>query len=149
MELQERSTAHLHVVPERKGTSSKAMKRLIRLFTAHADKLAAGVAIVIACLSLLPRATASGVPVDDTLGHLAAYCGLSVCAVFRRRTPTAFALMLAIVIGFGGLLELIQPYFGRADELSDFLANTCGALIGATVAVAVRRSLPAQINNDA
>ena len=147
-ELQERETQDLHIAPERKGTSSKAMTKLAGLLTAHADRFAAVAALLIAYLSLLPRSTASGVPVDDTLGHLAAYCALATCAVLRRQTPVAVALMLTLVIGFGGFLELIQPYFGRANELSDFFANTSGALVGATVAVAIRRSFSTEINND-
>ena len=50
--------------------------------------------------------------------------------------------MFGVVIAFGGLIEVIQPYFGRAGELSDFIANTAGASFGAVLVVTVRKLAP-------
>ncbi|MGI9413488.1 MAG: hypothetical protein ACR2PM_07460 [Hyphomicrobiales bacterium] len=116
-----------------------AVTRARLLLAGHADRLAVAAAILIAVLSFLPQSAAAGIPVNDTLNHFAAYCALSLLALVRRRTVGSAAAMFGIVIAFGGLIEVIQPYFGRAGELSDFIANGVGAIAGGLLVMVARR----------
>ena len=106
---------------------------------AHADRLAIAAALVIVILSFLPRSTAAGVPVNDLVNHFIAYAGLSGLALYNRKTIPAAAAALAAVIGLGGIIEIIQPYAGRAGELTDFAANGLGAFAGAVAVMVFRR----------
>ena len=109
------------------------------LLTTFADWLAIAVAATIAILSFLPHSTAAGVPVNDLVNHFIAYCVLSGLALYRRGTVIAGAIALASVVALGGVIEVVQPHFGRAGELYDFAANGLGALAGAALTMIVRR----------
>ena len=121
------------------NASETVLTKAKQLLTAHADWLALATALLIAVLSFLPRSTAAGVPVNDLVNHVIAYCALTGLASVRRRTLRGVGLVVILVIGFGGLIELVQPYFGRANDLSDFIANSVGTLVGASIATIVRR----------
>ena len=50
--------------------------------------------------------------------------------------------LLPVLIGasaFGAIIELIQPTFNRSAELSDWVADTLGALIGIGIGLAYQR----------
>ena len=116
-----------------------ALSRAKHLMAAHADWLSVAAAVVITILSFLPRSTAAGVPVNDLVNHFIAYAGLSSLALYNRRSVAAALFALALVIGLGGIIEIIQPYAGRAGELADFFANGLGALAGAVAVIIFRR----------
>lgn len=42
--------------------------------------------------------------------------------------PRSWAWVVPVAIVYGGMIELIQPYFGRGMELGDFIANSLGVL---------------------
>ena len=50
--------------------------------------------------------------------------------------------VIPVLIGasaFGAIIELIQPNFNRSAELSDWVADTLGVLIGIGLGLAYRR----------
>ena len=121
------------------NASETVLTNATRLMAAHADRLAVAVAMVITVLSFLPRTTATGVPVNDLVNHFVAYCVLASLALYRRTTFKNGMTVFAMVVALGGIIEVIQPYFGRAGELNDFAANGLGALIGAILVLVLRR----------
>ena len=116
-----------------------ALTKANHLMAVHADWLALAAAAVITILSFLPRSTAAGVPVNDLVNHFIAYAGLSGLAFYRRETVVTGVAALALVIGLGGIIEIVQPHFGRAGEINDFAANGFGALAGAAAVTIIRR----------
>jgi VanZ family protein len=86
--------------------------------------------IVIAVLTLAP-VSSQDVPGSDKLHHALAFAALAFPLSFAR---SRLALPVALgVIAYGGMIELIQPYFGRQAEWADFLADILGAITGATL----------------
>lgn len=79
-------------------------------------------------------------PNADKLVHFVMYaCLAGVMTCDMRRAGKALLLTgLAAVIGataYGGLLELIQPYFPpRTCDLLDFIADAAGAAFGFIIA---------------
>lgn len=114
------------------------LSRMHHLMSVYADWLAVATAVVITILSFLPRSTAESVPVNDLVNHFIAYAALAGLALYNRKTMPATAAVLGSVIGLGGIIEIIQPYAGRAGVLADFAANGLGALAGAVTAMLVR-----------
>lgn len=49
-----------------------------------------------------------------------------------------------VVVGYSGLMELVQPVFGRGADLLDLLANATGAAL-AVIAARVYRSKRAKV----
>jgi VanZ family protein len=98
------------------------------------------IAAIIAVLTLMPPgAAALDVPGGDKLHHLLAFAALAfpVALSQPRHVPAA---LIAIML-FGGIIELVQPRFGRSAELTDFLADAAGALIGSATGLGLRRML--------
>lgn len=74
---------------------------------------------------------------SDKLAHLLAFAALAFPLALTGR----FGL-IPILIGastFGGIIELIQPTFNRSTELSDWIADTFGALVGISLGLAYQR----------
>ena len=74
---------------------------------------------------------------SDKLVHFIAFAALA----FPLARTGRFGL-LPVFIGasaFGAIIELIQPSFNRSAELSDWVADTLGVLIGICLGVAYRR----------
>ena len=74
---------------------------------------------------------------SDKLVHFMAFAALAFPLARTRR----FGLF-PVLIGasaFGGIIELIQPSFNRSAELSDWIADTVGVLIGIGLGLAYRR----------
>lgn len=93
--------------------------------------------IVIAVLTLAP-VSSQDVPGSDKLHHVLGFAALAFPLPFAR---PRLAIPVALgVIAYGGMIELIQPYFGRQAEWADFLADGLGAVLGAGLgALAGRR----------
>ena len=106
------------------------------------------VAAAILLLSLLPRPPMSfgGLRWSDKIGHLLAYFlwgGLLYLALPGRPADLPVRrlfLTVLIGIGFGGLIELLQPFTGRSRELLDLLSDALGAGGGAVTAYALCRA---------
>ena len=74
---------------------------------------------------------------SDKLVHFIAFAALA----FPLARTGRFGL-LPVFIGasaFGAIIELIQPTFNRSAELSDWVADTLGVLIGIGLGLAYRR----------
>ena len=113
--------------------------RLIRSLTIiSTDKLAFAWATIVAYLSLSPIETVPDLKVSDKLEHFAAYTLLGLLCTLSRKSFLSFGSTLLLVLVYGGLIELIQPYVNRFMEFGDFAANTLGAVCGGAVAYALR-----------
>ena len=95
--------------------------------------------ILIAVLTLLPPSGPAGLPGSDKLYHFVAFAALIM--PISLLYPRALIWMLPAAILFAGAIEVIQPNVGRAGEWGDFLADTYGVVIGATLGLALRFSL--------
>lgn len=117
------------------------MKYMERVNT---DILALVLAGIILCLSLLPKSAIPGDPHNDVLHHLLAYTALTGAAIFRRQSLPGIFLILAAIVLYGGVIEIIQPMVGRVGSLRDFTINLAGASLGfvlTTVAKQVAKSV--------
>ena len=76
----------------------------------------------------------------DKLAHFMAFVALA----FPLARTGRFGV-IPVLIGasaFGATIELIQPTFNRSAELSDWIADTLGVLIGISLGLAYRRVRP-------
>ena len=93
-------------------------------------------AVTIAVLTLSAPNPALGGSEWDKLYHFTAFAALVFpCALLYAR---ALVWILPAALLFGGVIELIQPYVGRAGERADFLADILGVGFGAALGLAVR-----------
>lgn len=74
---------------------------------------------------------------NDKVAHFSAYLVLVLAAALLR--PKSIAFYTACAILYGGLIEFIQPSFGRDKELLDLIANSLGALCGGTLGLVAAR----------
>lgn len=75
----------------------------------------------------------------DKLAHFAAFFVLVFVPVVTA--PGRWRWILPSAIAFGGLIELVQPQFGRHADWLDFWANNAGAVCGALLGVLSSRPL--------
>jgi len=74
---------------------------------------------------------------SDKLVHFIAFAALAFPLARTGRLG-----LIPVFIGasaFGGIIELIQPTFNRSADLSDWIADTLGVLIGIGLGLAYRR----------
>jgi VanZ family protein len=100
------------------------------------------VLIAITVLSLLPPRSGMELPTNDKVGHFLAYGTLSmnICLLFNRWKNELLLSLLGIVL-YGVLIEFLQGFVRRETSFYDFLANTSGVAIGATIIALFRRPL--------
>jgi VanZ family protein len=112
----------------------------LRVSKTHLIRVAAGsVAIVIAVASLSPQSPVIATGFGDKLDHLTAYLVLSLLMAVGWPRWIPFGVV-GVIIGFGGLLELLQTFsLGRQPDGADFAVNSLGALIGLAIALLIRR----------
>ena len=111
------------------------MKQLARLNT---DRIALLLALVILALSLLPDTTGTGGNQYDAFYHVLAYATLTCAASFSRRSVAGYLLVLAVITAFSGMIELIQPLFGRTGEFRDLVANVVGGFVGLMMTMTIK-----------
>jgi VanZ family protein len=82
-------------------------------------------------------------PGGDKFTHFAGYLGHAflLCSALQLARPRwgvgrVLLTTLAVIAVVGAVDELTQPWFGRACELADWLADVGGATAGATVSAA-------------
>lgn len=104
--------------------------------------LAATLALLIAItyLTLAAPGSLPRVSGGDKLHHALAFAALVFPFVVAR--PRWALRTFAAAIAYGGLIELIQPSFGRSGEWADLLADTIGAAVGIVLAWLTRWLLP-------
>lgn len=88
-------------------------------------------AVIIAVLTLAPMP--SGGPAGaDKIYHVLAFACLAFPLPLVR--PRFAVWVILGVIAYGGVIEVIQPFFGRQAEWADLVADGVGAILGASVA---------------
>lgn len=97
-------------------------------------RIVAGVSLLLAIMigvaTLMPPSNMPNqIPGSDKLHHFGAFALLTFPMIAHR--PSAALWVLPMSIGYGGLIELIQPNVNRHAEWADFFADTAGALTGA------------------
>ena len=85
------------------------------------------------------RALHAGAYVVDTLAILVAVVGRPG----RRPAPDVWIAPIAIgIVLLGGAIEIVQGGLGRDSQLTDWIADAVGAVVGVLLFVVVRRTLP-------
>lgn len=103
--------------------------------------LTAFLALTIAVLTLLPATPGPQaiLPHQDKLHHFIAFAALAFpIAVARPQWVWTAGLIMLI---FGGLIEVIQPYVGRGREFADLVADGVGIMAGSALGLFVNRLL--------
>ena len=100
--------------------------------------LAALLALLLAAAAVLPsERVARYVSADGQIEHA---LGLTLIALLVTASyPRAWRLVLGLGIVASGVVELVQPIFGRGAQLSDFGADVAGLVVGVAAALAVIR----------
>lgn len=91
--------------------------------------LTLGIATAIALLGLMPPRALPEAPGGDKLHHFLAFAALVFPAAAVR--PSVVLWLVPLAVGYGGLIELIQPMVGRQADWGDVAANAAGAVAGA------------------
>lgn len=92
---------------------------------------AIALAAVIAVLSLLPREYSVSSGLGEKVEHIAAYALLTFLAVSGWKGRISPWVMGLIVVGYGGLLEILQIIApGRDSSWLDIVANCFGVILG-------------------
>ena len=93
-------------------------------------------AVIIAVLTLAPMP--SGGPAGaDKIYHVLAFACLAFPLPLVR--PRFAVWVILGVIAYGGVIEVIQPFFGRQSEWADLIADGIGAVVGAMTGSALSR----------
>lgn len=94
-------------------------------------------AVLIGILALIPLSVPQGVPGTDKMHHVIAFAALVL--PIAALSPRSLIWVLPLVIAYGGLIEIIQPYTGRFGEWKDFQADVIGALLGMFFGLVIHR----------
>ena len=96
--------------------------------------LAAGLAAV----TLLPLPPgAANLPGSDKTHHIVGFALLALPMATVQ--PRAMLWLAPLLAAYGGVIELVQPFVGRAREWADWLADAAGVGLGTLAGLAVRR----------
>lgn len=93
-------------------------------------------AVVIAVLTLAPM-PAGGPAGSDKVYHVLAFAALAFPLPLVRPRWTVWVILG--VIAYGGVIEVIQPFFGRQAEWADLVADGIGAAVGAVTGSSLSR----------
>ncbi len=99
--------------------------------------MAIGSAVTVTLAAIIAMLTLAPVPSSDPAGSDKIYHVLAfACLVFPlplvRPRWTVWVILGVIV--YGGVIEVIQPFFGRQAEWADLVADGIGAILGAILA---------------
>lgn len=98
--------------------------------------LAALIALLLALTAFLPSELVARYVSED--GKVEHALGLTLVALLVTASyPRAWALVLGLGVLASGVVELVQPIFGRGAQWSDFAADVAGLVIGIGVALSV------------
>jgi VanZ family protein len=99
-----------------------------------------GLAATIAALTLMPPGSQPEGPHGiDKLYHIVAFAALITPTALLR--PQWCLAVGCLAILYGGMIEVIQPSFGRSANISDFLADIVGVVMGILIGRVARRLL--------
>ena len=65
---------------------------------------------------------------SDKLIHILGFGALAFPLAQTKRFSILYLFLVASI--FGGIIEIIQPSFGRSAEIGDWLADTIGVIMG-------------------
>jgi len=102
---------------------------------------------MIAYLTLSPPNPDLGGFLSDKTYHVIAFAALVFPTALLYARSLFWVLPAAVL--FGGSIELIQPYVGRAREMADFLADVLGAGFGVTLGLTIRAFLHTRVRRRA
>lgn len=108
------------------------MLQLLTFIKQHWLAFSLAMLAAISVSSLLPVEHLPPVPGSDKTHHFVSY-GLLMFPLALRR-PRYWPLIGLLFVGWGGAIELIQPYVNRYGEWLDFAANTGGLICGLLLA---------------
>lgn len=108
------------------------MSPLLTLVQRHWRLLTLLLAVLIGLLSLWPLERLPLVPGGDKSHHLIAYAALAFPLGLAR--PRHWPLLALLLLGWGGLIELLQPWANRYGEWLDLAANGTGLVVGLLLA---------------
>lgn len=106
-----------------------------------------GITLTVLCASLIilfsledgsSVPSVSWIPFADKGAHALAYAALGFSVALwalQDKRRFRFPLCLAVLVAFGGCIELLQPEFGRSKEQLDLLADGIGSLVGLLLGV--------------
>lgn len=112
------------------------MDQLLRIVDTNWRLLTISIMIPIAVLSLYPLDSLPPVPGTDKTHHFIAYAILSFPVALSK--PKSWLYVVFGILGFSGVIELVQPYVNRYGEWLDMAANTLGVIAGIAFATAVK-----------
>lgn len=93
--------------------------------------------ISISIISLWPRLNLQiGLSFHDKVFHFLAYFFLALPASIANPKSNKYIYIFFIL--YGGLIELIQPYFNRSCDIYDFIANILGILLSYYISLKIR-----------
>lgn len=94
--------------------------------------------VVIGFFTLAPISS-KDVPGSNKTHHILAFMALAFPLPLAR--PKLVWPVILGVSAYGGLIEIIQPFFGRGAEWGDFIADVIGATLGGLLGVQCSRWL--------
>ncbi len=109
--------------------------KIIDIINRYWAALAIVLGLAITYLSLSPVQELPSVPGTDKTHHFIAYATFMFPIALRK--PKHWKIYGAVLIGYSGVIELIQPSMNRHGEWLDMLANTSGVVIGIFLATFV------------
>ena len=122
------NTALMGVHPEERCVA-QGQKKLRRMAIGSAVTLVLAVIIAVLTLAPMPSGGPAG---SDKLYHVLAFACLAFPLPLVR--PRLALWVVLAVTAYGGMIEMIQPLFGRQAEWGDLVADGIGAILGASVA---------------
>lgn len=75
----------------------------------------------------------------DKVAHFIGFATL--VSVFAAVGTMPLRVLIVLAVTLGGVIELVQPRFGRGAEWADFWANNAGVAVGAVLGTGVNRAL--------
>ena len=94
-------------------------------------------AVLIAVISLIPLGGLLYLSRTDKAWHFVAFFCLVIPFVVTK--PSSVKWIIPIAGMYGGLIEYIQPYVNRKQDLFDFSANVMGIFAGALVGFLINK----------
>lgn len=92
---------------------------------------------IVTAASLLPLPVLPDVPGSDKTHHFFSYALIALPISVVR--PKYWLFFMLVVVGWSGVIEIIQPFVNRYGEWLDLLANLGGVFIGCVIGVLVKR----------
>ena len=120
------------IIPEH-----KEMTCFYRFVSRYAIWLSVALLLVVTLLSLWPVDQLPQVRGSDKLHHFLAYA--AVMLPIGLRAPRVALVGAVLIIGWSGVIEILQPYVNRYGEWLDLLANAIGVCLGGLLAALWRR----------